>query len=284
LILIACLAVTENQLRYWRTDEALFAHAVNVTKDNEIAHINLGVVYEKQGQTAEAMNEYRQALKINPRRANNHNNIADLLDEAGRPDEAAAEYQTALQLKPDAIEAHLNLGNVFVELERFDEAAGQFQRAAKLKPADARPHYELAKLLLKQGRDAAAISELHQALQREPDNEKILAFTARVLAADENPAMRDGRAALEFATRAREISGDDQPTVLDALGMACAETGDFTNAQIFVQKILNLATTAQMTDIAPMQKRLEFYQNRRPWRESFRETNGLIQIDPSRHR
>ncbi len=165
LILAGCVLATENQLRYWRTDETLFAHAIAVTKNNEIAHINLGVVYEKQGRTAEAMKEYREALEINPRRANNYNNIGDLLDEAGEPDKALAEYQTALRLNPDAIEARLNLGGVLVELKRFDEAAEQFRLAAKLKPDDARPHYEMGKALLKQGRDGEAVDEFHQALQ-----------------------------------------------------------------------------------------------------------------------
>ncbi len=280
LALAACVLATENQLNYWRTDETLFAHALAVTGNNEIAHINLGVVYEKQSRPAEAMDEYRQALKINPRRANNYNNIADLLDEAGRPDEALTEYQTTLQLDPDAFEAHLNLGSVLVELRRFDEAAGQFQRAAELKPDDARPHYEMGKALLKQGRDAAAIDEFHQALQRDPDNGKMLAYTARVLAADDQATVRDGRAALDLATRANELFGDSLPSALDALGMACAETGDFTNAQIYAQKVLDLAAAAQMTDTAALQMRLELYQNQRPWRESFRATNAPVKNPP----
>lgn len=276
LILAGCVLVTEIQLRYWRTDEALFAHALDVTRNNEIAHINLGVVYEKQNRTAEAMGEYRQALQLNPRRANNHNNIADLLDKDGQPAAALAEYQAALQLNPDAIEVHLNLGSVLVELLRLDEAAAQFERAAELKPADARPHYEMGRALLKQGRDAAAIDEFRRALQLDPDNPKIMAFTARVLAADENAAVRDGRAALNLAARANELSGGSQPMAIDALGMACAETGDFTNAQIHAQKVLDLAADAQMTNLAPMQKRLELYQNRQPWRESFRATNAPV--------
>jgi tetratricopeptide (TPR) repeat protein len=276
LILAGCVLGTENQLRYWQTDETLFAHAIDVTKNNEIAHINLGVVYEKQGRTAEAMNEYQQALEINPHRANTYNNIGDLLDKAGEPAKALAEYQTALRLNPDAIEVHLNLGSVLVELERFDEAAGQFRLAAKLKPDDARPHYETGKALLKQGRDAAAMDEFRQALRLDPGNASILAFTARVLAADENAAVRDGPAALALATRANTLSGDSLPMAIDALGMACAETGDFTNAQICAQKVLDLASAMQMKDTGPMRTRLELYQNNQPWRESFRATNAPV--------
>jgi len=56
--------------------------------------------------------------------------------------------------------------------------------------------------------------------------------------------------------------------------MACAELGDFTNAQACVQKALELAGELQMTNIAPLKLRLERYQNHEPWRESFRATNA----------
>ncbi len=274
LVLAGCVLATENQLRYWRTDETLFAHAVTVTRDNEIAHLNLGVVYEKQGRAAEAMREYRLALKINPQRAHTHNNIADLLDSSGHPDEALAEYQTALRLDPDALPAHLNLGNLLVELGRHSEAAEQFELAAKIDPANARPHLEMGKALLKQGRDAEAVGEFHTARQLNPDDYQILANLARVLAADENEGVRDGPAAREFARRANDLTGGEQPLVLDVLGMAWAENGDFTNAIACAQKVLDLATAAQVTNTGPLETRLELYKKHQPWRESFRATNS----------
>ena len=279
LVLVGCVLATENQLRYWRSDETLFAHALDVNRDNEIAHINLGVVYEKQRRTAEAMNEYRAALKINPQRAHTHNNIADLLDASGHPGEALIEYQTALRLDPDALPAHLNLGNLLVELGRFSEAAEQFDLAAKLDPADPRPHLEMGKALLKQGRDAAAVGEFQTARQLNPDDYQILANLARVLAADENDVVRDGPVALEFASRANEITGGEQPLVLDVLGMALAENGDFTNAIGCAQNVLDLATAAQVTNTEPLQIRLELYKKHQPWRESFRATNAPGKLD-----
>ncbi|HEY5346234.1 MAG TPA: tetratricopeptide repeat protein [Verrucomicrobiae bacterium] len=274
LIIAGCVFATEIQLQYWRTDETLFSHAIAVTSDNEIAHLNLGVVYEKQGRTAEAMNEYRAALKINPRRAHTHNNIADLLDAAGQPDAARAEYLAALQLDPNALEAHLNYGILLVELNRFDEAAEQFKLAAALEPTDARPHYQLGKLLLKRGDDVMAIGELRLALQNDPNDFQMLAYTARVFAADENAVGRNGATALELASRANDLTGGEQPFVLDALGMAYAETGDFTNAVACAQNALARANAAQMSNVAPLQKRLELYQQNQPWRESFRATNA----------
>ena len=273
LVSVAYVGLTEIQLQYWRSDETLFSHAVAVTGENEIAHLNLGVVYEKTGRLDEAMREYRAALKINPRRAHTHNNIADLLDLTGQPAAALAEYQAAMQLDPSSVATHLNLGTLHVELGQFAEAAAEFAEAARLDSADARPPYENGKRLLKQGRDAEAVVELRRALQLDAENFKLLAYTARVLAADETAGVRDGTTALVLATKANDLTGGEQPFVLDALGMAYAENRDFTNAVACAQKVVELAEAAQVPDIAALKTRLALYQKNQPWRESFRATN-----------
>src|SRR5208337_3186020 len=81
LILTGSILLCENQLRNWRDDEALFAHAVNVTRDNEPAHVSLGEVYALQGRKAEAVAEYRIGLKLNPHRVKTYNSLALLLAE-----------------------------------------------------------------------------------------------------------------------------------------------------------------------------------------------------------
>ena len=132
----------------------------------------------------------------------------------------------------------------------------------------------MGRLRLKQGRDAEAVDEFRAALRIDPNNFQILAYTAHVLAADENPQIRDGKTALVLAVKAKVLTDGAQPLVLDALGMACAETGDFTNALEVTQRAIDLATAARMKKLEPLQQRLELYKNHRPWRESFRATNA----------
>ncbi|HEY4415199.1 MAG TPA: tetratricopeptide repeat protein [Verrucomicrobiae bacterium] len=275
LITTTCVALTEIQLQCWRSDESLFAHATAVTKDNEIAHLNLGVVYEKQGRTEAALREYRAALKINPRREHTHNNIADLLDLSGQPEAALAEYEAALALNPRSVTTYLNLGLLQVELGHFTKATAALTQAAQLAPADARPPYETGKLLLKQGRDAEALTELRHALQLDPDNFKILTYTAQVLATDETSGIRDGPAAVKLANQANDLTDGLQPLVLDVLGMAFAESRDFTNAAACAQKALELIGPARPEDAEKFQAHLMLYQQQQPWRESFRATNTV---------
>jgi protein O-mannosyl-transferase len=273
LILAACLTVTENQLRYWRDSEVLFRHALAVNKDNYIAHINLGVALELEDRLDEAVAEYHTAETIAPNRYQIHNNLGNCLDHQGKPAEALAEYRAAVRLNPKLPELHNSLGIVLDEQGRYDEALVEFTNATQLDPAYPWAHFEMAKTLLKQGRDIKAIDQFRKALRLDPENFQILAYTARVLAAEENSQIRDGKTALVLASNANNLTGGTQPLVLDALGIALAETGDFSNATQVTQKALDLATAAKMKALEPIQQRLELYKNNRPWRESFLATN-----------
>jgi tetratricopeptide (TPR) repeat protein len=54
------------------------------------------------GQTAEAIAEYRAALKIKPDYAEAHFNLGNLLSQIpGHDQEAAAEYEAVLRSRPD---------------------------------------------------------------------------------------------------------------------------------------------------------------------------------------
>jgi tetratricopeptide (TPR) repeat protein len=307
LMLTGCVALTENQLRFWRDDASLFAHAISVTRDNEPAHLCLGLAYEKEGRKADALSEFRMGLELNPCRVKTYGDIARLLAGSGRTNEALAELREALRRYPADVplrdflanlladsghtnealaefretvrinprDAALqnNLGALLVELGRFDEAMEHYAAAARLDPAGGRAPYLTGKALLKQGRDAEAVGKFREALRLEPDNLQILVLLARVLAADENPEVRDGQAAREYAVRANDLSDGDQPFALDALGMACAEAGRFDEAREMAQKAMDLATAAGTKNLRPLQQRLELYKNHQPWRESFLTTN-----------
>jgi protein O-mannosyl-transferase len=280
LVLVACVILTEKQLRYWRDSETLFRHAIAVTKDNDIAFVNLGVALDVQGKFDEALAQYREALRIAPGRYQIHNNVANILDKIGRPEAALAEYRAAIRLEPKMAFLHNAAGETLVELGRLSEALDELTNAAQLDPGYAAPHFQMGKVFLKQGRDAEAMDQFHAALSLDPENFKILTYVARVLAAAENPEIRDGKTALLLAANANALTGGQQPLVLDALGMACAETGDFTNAIEVARRALDLATAAKMENLEPLRQRIELYKNHQPWRESFLATNAPPQNPP----
>ena len=90
----------------------------------------------------------------------------------------------------------------------------------------------IGQLLLKEGRDVGSLSTTSaRRCNWILNNPRVLTFLAQVLASDENPEIRDGNAALAMAAKANGLTGNVQPAMLDALAMAFAEIGQFTNAQ-----------------------------------------------------
>jgi tetratricopeptide (TPR) repeat protein len=168
-VVVVCLALTRQQIGYWKDSETLFRHALKVTEHNWFIHNHLGGAFYKKGQVDEAIRQYREALRLKPNYAQAHNNLGAALEKKGQTDEAIRQYQEALRLKADYAEAHNNLGIVFYQQNRSDEAIRQFKEAIGLKPDLAEAHYNLGAALDKKGQMDEATREYQEAVRLQPD-------------------------------------------------------------------------------------------------------------------
>jgi len=270
ICLAACLVLTTMQLKFWQDSVTLFSHAVEVTKDNAIARVNLGVALEQEGQRQEALAQYQAAAGIDPNLAQAQNNLAALLDSLGRPTEALEHYQAALRLKPNAPLAQDNFGTLLVKLGKFDEGMSHYAKAAELDASDPRPHYLMAKALWRQGRSRAALIQFQEALRLDEKDVQALVYLARLLASDPDASVRDGTRALSLAQKANELTGGNEWLVLDTLGMAYAETGQFEQAQNTARKALDACQASNNKEAcSALEEHLRLYESGRPCRGLF---------------
>ena len=204
LLLGACRARTVDQLKYWRNSETLFRHTLAVDKNNYIAYNNLGVYQADKGLTDEAIDNYRQALRINPspEQAFNNlgnalmaqkkyaeaitnfeaalklipnqlealNNYGNALARVGRTDDAIRQYQLALQRDPDFTDAHNDWGNALAMQGKFSEAAQHYREVLCRKPYDADVHLNLGNVFALQGKFAEAVIEFREAVRLKPND------------------------------------------------------------------------------------------------------------------
>ena len=77
-----------------------------------MAQVNLGNILYKANRIPEAMDLFKQALRIKPAVA--HYSLGNALLRKGRTSEAIDEYKQALRINPDYAEAHNNLGNALL--------------------------------------------------------------------------------------------------------------------------------------------------------------------------
>jgi tetratricopeptide (TPR) repeat protein len=166
---VLCLALTRQQLGYWRNSETLFGRALAVTDDNFVAYNSLGNTLSDQGKTDAAITQFQMAIRLKPDYAPAHDGLGFALLDQGKTDAAITQFQTAIHLQPGYAPAHNNLGNALIKQGRTDAAVSQFQEALRLKPGDAHICYNLGNALAKLGRTDAAITQFQAALRLRPD-------------------------------------------------------------------------------------------------------------------
>jgi tetratricopeptide (TPR) repeat protein len=198
---------------------------------------------------------------------------ADVLAETERAGlDAAAFHDSALPFRGRWLERPeplppLGLALHLMESGAFESAREFAQRAAP----ELSGHREFGLLLawigdrlLAANKAPEAIAAYEKALASAPDDITILNNLAWQRAAHPDPAVRDGTAAVKFATRAAELSHRSDPAILDTLAAACAEAGRFQGAITTAESALALAKAAGNSPLAgSIEKSLTLYRNGR---------------------
>jgi Tfp pilus assembly protein PilF len=127
----------------------------------------------KQGDTAHAIVNYREAIRINPRLSGVHTELGDLLFHS--PDDklkasADGEFQAALVANPKDEKAELALGVIAARRGDLKAAYTDDSRALQLDPNDSDALTELAKVLIQMDKNDEARQLLERAVQIEPAN------------------------------------------------------------------------------------------------------------------
>ena len=258
--LAACLALTVGQLRCWRDNVQLFAHALAHTRNNAPAQNNLGVALSNLGRAQEALEHYREAIRLQPANAQARFNLGVELANSGQLEAAAEQFSEALHRDPQNASLLNNLGSVLAQQGKYPEALDQFRLAMRSNPQYAKSYVNAAAAYQALGQAEPAIAHYQAALSLSPGSIDTLRRLAFLLATCPFEAQRQPDLAVQLASRAVELTSRLEADPFETLAIAYGAAGQYSNAVATVEQGLKIAQTHGMAQlIGKFQRQLEAY-------------------------
>jgi tetratricopeptide (TPR) repeat protein len=139
-----------------------FRAAVKADPKAPNAHFGLGYLLWTQDQFEEAAKEFQAELANVPENALALAYLADADNHLGKQDDALPLAERSVQIDPTIAKAHAVLGILYADRERKDDAVREFKAAIKLAPNYQDPHWRLARLYQAMGKQQEAKAEFEK--------------------------------------------------------------------------------------------------------------------------
>lgn len=274
---------------------------IQAAPDNALTYAMRAEIYERQDKYDEAIADWNKALELQPSnagallgRARLHYLKEDLkaamsdvdrvlqqqpgLGQAvllksmiaaadGNFAEAISTLQSVLRSDPTNIDLRLQLASFYVADERPRKAIRVLTQILADDEQNWRAMRARGDALLSVGKHAEAIEDYGKAMKIQPEDDGILNNLAWVLATSPKDDVRDGKRAVELATKACEVTEFKKPHILSTLGAAYAETGDFENAIKWSTKAVELGEKDLKDQVEQLKDELKHYEEGKPFRE-----------------
>ena len=155
-----------------RLDAALeqYREAARINPNHPLAFYNIGFTLVHQNKNAEAVEPLQEAVRIRQADADSQYILGRALADSGRPAEGLPHFEIALTLKPGDAEARRDYASALVAVGRYPDAVHHFREVLKTRPKDQAAHSRLGNALANMGQLDVAIASYEEALRLSPQD------------------------------------------------------------------------------------------------------------------
>ena len=225
-----------------------------------------GMVYRALQEYDNAIRDYDEALRLDPGDASTHNQRGVAYKARKQYDQAISNYNVALRLDPRLTDAYFNRGNAFKAKKDYDQAVGDYSQAIRLDPNWADAYFNRANAQRARKAYAEAVRDYREVVRLDPKDADAYDSLAWLLATCPEERIRDGKKAVEYATKACDLTSWKSSYFLATVAAAYAEDGDFEQAIHWQKKALQSSQYEREEGEAARQ-RLKLFESRRPYRD-----------------
>jgi len=153
----------------WQNEFSLSQAMVREAPESAGGHLNFGTALSEAGRKAEAIDQFRAAVDLNPDYIGPHEQLAfALLDQDDMPG-AVLEMREVVRLQPGSADAHNNLALALKRSGQLDSAIAEYQAALRLDPNSELALNNLGSAFLARGDLQKAVAAFRAALRIRPD-------------------------------------------------------------------------------------------------------------------
>ncbi len=243
-----------------------FASQIQANPDNDFAYAYRGAALRDKGDLEHALADMTMAISINPENATWYSNRGIAWNDLREFSRALADQTQAIRLNPGYAIGYNNRGLTLTDKGEFQNAITDFNDAIRIDPRYQRAYLHRGIAYAKMKDFDKALADYRQALKLDPKDPAVFNTFAWLLATCPKDSFRDGKKAVEYATKACELTNWKISQFLDTLAAAYAENNEFDKAVQWEKKALENEDYVTRHGQAASERLLQ-YQDKKPFRQ-----------------
>jgi len=178
LVILAYSFMTYNQNKIWKDSGTLWTHVLKYYKKSTLPWGNRANFNRDSGNTAQALSDYNQVIRLKPTEAKVYNSLARLYFNFNNRDsllKALNNYNKAIELKPDDLDKRtyceyvVNRGATYAKLGDMNNALINMNMAEKIDPTFENIYLNRSVIYNQQLNYQAALSDIDKYLALKPN-------------------------------------------------------------------------------------------------------------------